>query len=38
MTLVDDIADLLAVHNKVNAICGQRQEWVMDIVQLKGNK
>lgn len=38
VTLVDDIADLLAVHNEVNAICGQRQEWVMDMVQLRRRK
>lgn len=30
--LVNDIADLLAVHYEVNAICGQRQEWVMGMV------
>lgn len=35
MALVDDIADLLAVHNEVNAVCGQCQERVMDMMQLK---
>lgn len=38
MALVDDIADLLAVHNEVNAICGQRQKRVVDMVQLKRRK
>lgn len=38
MALVDDIADLLAIHNEVNTVCCQRQERVMDMVQLtKGN-
>lgn len=35
MALVNDIADLLAVHNEVNAIGGQRQEGVVGVVQLK---
>ena len=35
MAQVDDIADLLAIHNKVDAICGQRQERVMDVMQLR---
>lgn len=38
MALVDDIADLLAVHNEVNAICGQCQKGVVDMVQLKRRK
>lgn len=35
MALIDDIADLLAIHNEVNAICGQRQEGIMDMGQLR---
>lgn len=35
VALVNDVADLLAVHNEVNAIGGQCQEGVMDMVQLK---
>lgn len=35
MALVDDIADFLAIHNEVNAVCGQCQECVMDMVQLR---
>lgn len=35
VTLVDDIADLLAVHNEVNAICGQCQERVVGMMQLR---
>lgn len=35
VALVYDVADLLAVHNEVNAIGGQCQEGVMDMVQLK---
>lgn len=35
MALVNDIADLLAVHNEVNAIGGQCQKGVMGVVQLK---
>lgn len=38
VALVDDIADLLAIHNEVNAISGQRQERVMSMVQLKKGK
>lgn len=38
MALVDDIADLLAIHNEVNTVCGQRQEWVVGMVQLKKGK
>lgn len=35
MALVNDVADLLAVHNEVNAVGGQCQEGVVDMVQLK---
>jgi hypothetical protein len=35
VALVDDITDLLAVHDEVNAICGQRQERVVDVMQLE---
>lgn len=38
IALVNDIADLLAIHNEVNAICGQCQERVMGMVQLKIEK
>lgn len=38
VTLVDDIADLLAVHNEVDAVCGQCQEGVVDVAQLKKRK
>lgn len=33
MTLVDDVADLLAVHDEVDAIRGQSQEGVVDVMQ-----
>lgn len=35
VALVNDIADLLAVHYEVDAIGGQRQEGVVGVVQLK---
>lgn len=35
MTLVDDVADLLAVHDEVDAVCGQSQKGVMDMMQLQ---
>lgn len=35
VALVNDVADLLAVHNEVNTIGGQCQEGVMDMVQLE---
>ena len=34
MALVDDITDLLAVHAEVNSIRCQRQEGIVDVVQL----
>lgn len=37
MALVDDITDLLAVHDEVDAVCGQCQERVMDVMQLEKN-
>lgn len=36
--LVNDVTDLLAVHYEVNAICGECQERVVDMVQLKKEK
>jgi len=35
VALVDDIADLLTVHDEVNAVGGQRQERVVGVVQLR---
>lgn len=35
VALVDDIADFLAVHNEIDAVCGQSQESVVGMVQLK---
>lgn len=35
VALINDVADLLAVHNEVNTIGGQCQEGVMDMVQLE---
>ena len=37
MTLVDDVADLLAVHNEVDAVSGECQEGVVDMMQLVDN-
>lgn len=34
MTLVNDIADLLTVHDEVDAISGERQEGVVHVMQL----
>lgn len=36
VTLIDDVADLLAVHDEVNAVGGQRQEGVVNVGQLVG--
>lgn len=34
VALIDYITNFLAVHNEVNAICGQNQEGVVDMMQL----
>lgn len=34
IALVNDITDLLAVHDEVDAICGEREEGIVYVMQL----
>lgn len=38
VTLVDDITNLLAVHDEVDAVCGEGEEGVVDMMQLERNE